>query len=250
MSLIEKNSTKEREEEEKPKLPNARRIVLQVDPKDFEPDKLKGYGIEVIGDLEDGYIIGASADLELTKLEQKIEQFIQEQKGGGSVPKIWQIFEGSQKIESILSSELLAHWDKVKDGQVYTIDIGIACIGTKVNLSDYPIKKDEETVDSYSKRLNKWRSKRDATYEEWDDLKSQREDELTNFIRDYDGKILDIADGERPKFVELPDSFSCRIQISGKGLKDLVFNFPYIFEVSEPDEFAELIQKQRFIRIG
>ena len=131
-----KNSTKEREKEEKPKLPDARRIVLQVDPKDFEPDKLKGYGIEVIGDLEDGYIIGASADLELTKLEQKIEQFIQEQKGGGSVPKIWQIFEGSQKIESILSPELLAHWDKIKDGQPYTIDIGIACIENKVKLSN------------------------------------------------------------------------------------------------------------------
>ena len=42
----------------------------------------------------------------------------------------------------------------------------------------------------------------------------------------------------------MPDSFSCRIRISGKGLKDLVNNFPYIFEVSEPDEFVELIQNQ------
>lgn len=46
---------------------------------------------------------------------------------------------------------------------------------------------------------------------------------------------------------QLPDSFSCRIQISGQGLEDLVFNFPYIFEVSEPDEFVELIQRQSLL---
>ncbi len=169
-----KSSIEEREEEEKPELPDARRIILQVDPKAFDPDKLKGYGIEVIGDLENGYIIGASADLELTKLEQKIEKFIQEQKGGGSIPEIWEILEGSQKIESILSHELLAHWDRVEDEQIYIVDIGIACIGNKIKLSDYPIKKDKETVDRYSSRLESWRKKRNDTYEEWDNLKSQR----------------------------------------------------------------------------
>ncbi len=92
------SSIKEREEEEKPELPDARRIILQVDPKAFDPDKLKGYGIEVIGDLEDGYIIGASADLELTKLEKKIERFVQDQRGGGSVAEIWNLFEGYQNI--------------------------------------------------------------------------------------------------------------------------------------------------------
>ncbi|VEP12428.1 conserved hypothetical protein [Hyella patelloides LEGE 07179] len=239
-----KSSIEKREEEEKPELPNARRIILKVDPDSFDPDKLRGYGIEVIGDLEDGYIIGASADLELTKLEQKIQQFIQEKRGGGSISEIWEIFEGYQKIESILSPELLAHWDEVQDEQTYTIDIGVACIGDKVKLSDCPTKKDDETVDSYNQKLNKWRNKRDTTYQEWDNLKSQREDELTQFVVNYQGQILSIIDGDTPKFIELPDSFSCRIQISGKGLKDLVFNFPYIFEVSEPDEFAELIQNQ------
>ncbi len=237
-----KSSTEKREEEKKPELPDARRIILQVDPKAFDPDKLKGYGIEVIGDLEDGYIIGASADLELTKLEQKIEKFIKEQRGGGSVPEIWEIFEGSEKIESILSPELLAHWDEIQDEQIYIVDIGIACIGNKIKLSDYPRKKDDETVDSYSEKLNNWRNKRDTTYEEWDNLKSEREDELTQFVENYQGKILSIVDGDTPKFIELPDSFSCRIQIVGKVLKDLVFNFPYIFEVSEPDEFKVAIR--------
>ena len=236
---------KEREEEEKPELPHARRIILQVDPKAFNPDILKGYGIEVIGDLEDGYIIGASADLELTDLQQKIQKFLSEQKGGGTVPEIWELIDGTKKLELILSPELWKHWNRVQDKQTYTVDVGFACIGTKTQLSNYPVRREGETTDKYSNRLNKWIGKRDITYQEWDDLKSIREDEVTKFIvSDYQGEILSIVDGETSKFVELPDSFSCRIQISGKGLKDLATNFPYIFEISEPDEFAELIQGQ------
>jgi len=34
----------------------------------------------------------------------------------------------------------------------------------------------------------------------------------------------------------LPDSFSCRIRISGRGLRDLVLNFPYIFDVCEYED--------------
>ncbi len=34
----------------------------------------------------------------------------------------------------------------------------------------------------------------------------------------------------------LPDSFTLRLRISGKGLRDLVLNYPYIFEVAEPDD--------------
>ena len=238
-------SKKEREEEEKPELPTARRIILQVDPKAFDPDKLKGYGIEVIGDLENGYIIGASADLELTDLQQKIEKFLKEERGGGTVPEIWELIDGTKKLELILSPELWEHWDRVQDEQTYTVDVGFACIGTRAQLSDCPVQKEDETIAKYSNRLNKWIKKRDLTYQEWDDLKSSREDEVTRFVvNDYKGEILSIVDGETNKFVELPDSFSCRIQISGQGFKDLVVNFPYIFEVSEPDEFRELVKTQ------
>ncbi len=58
-----------RKEEEKPKLPDkSRRLILQIDPTTVDRDKLKGYGIELIAELEEGYIIGASLDLELSEL--------------------------------------------------------------------------------------------------------------------------------------------------------------------------------------
>lgn len=240
-----KSSIEEREQEEKPELPDARRIILQVDPKAFDPDKLKGYGIEVIGDLEDGFIIGASADLELTELQKKIEKFLKEERGGGTVPEIWELIDGTRKPELILSPELWKHWDKVQDEQIYTVDVGISCIGTKTKLPDCPTQREDETIDNYSKRLNRWIEKRDITYQEWDDIAYERQQEFTEFIENYSGTIVSsFIENEIPIAVVLPDSFSCRIQISGKGLKDLVFNFPYIFEVSEPDEFAELIPSQ------
>ncbi|WP_013321045.1 S8 family peptidase [Gloeothece verrucosa] len=233
-----------RDEEGKPKLPNARRVILQIDPDAFDPDKLKSYGIEVIAELEDGYIIGASADLELSALQKKIEQFIKEERGGGTVAEIWELIEGYKKPELIVSPELWQHWDKVKDDQIYTVDVSIACLGLKAKLSDYPKRKTNETDEQFQAKVNRWINKRDLTDEDWNEEKSIREEELTDFVLNYQGEILSIVDGETTKYSELPDSFSCRIKISGKGLKDLVSNYPYIFEVSEPDEFLELIQRQ------
>lgn len=85
----------EREQEGKPLL-KSRRIILQIDPDSFNPDGLKAYGIELIADTEDGYIIGASADLELSELQKKIEKFINEQYGGNTVAQIWEIIDGKK----------------------------------------------------------------------------------------------------------------------------------------------------------
>ncbi len=95
----------EREQEGKPTL-NSRRIILQIDPGSFNPDGLKAYGIELIADTEDGYIIGASVDLDLSELQKKIEKFINEQHGGNKVAEIWEIIDGKKKPELILSQNL------------------------------------------------------------------------------------------------------------------------------------------------
>ncbi len=106
---------KKREEEEKPKLPdNSRRLILQIDPATVDPDKLKGYGIELIAELENGYIIGASVDLELSELQKKIEIFIEEENKNVGVAGIWEIIDGIKKPELILSPELWSHWEQVQ----------------------------------------------------------------------------------------------------------------------------------------
>ncbi|WP_052292896.1 S8 family serine peptidase [Desulfofarcimen acetoxidans] len=42
-----------------------------------------------------------------------------------------------------------------------------------------------------------------------------------------------MIEGASDTSTRLPDSFSCRICISGKGLRDLVLNFQFLFDVSE-----------------
>ncbi|KGF73847.1 hypothetical protein DO97_05540 [Neosynechococcus sphagnicola sy1] len=229
---------KRREEEGKPELPDAVSFILQVDPDLFDADALKSFGIEVVADLEQGYIIGASADTELSELRKKIEQFINSQRGGGKVPEIWQILEGTQRPEYILSDNLKAEWDRILEQQEYIADIGVACINVQEQYSRCPKRKENESNEKYQQRVNRWLGKHNLSPEEWDDLYSERTNQLQKFINQYNGEILRNIAGEEIGISRLPDSFSCRIRILGKGLKDLVLNFPYIFDVSEPDEFS------------
>ena len=234
----------QRDEEGKPPLPDkAKPIILQIDPTAFDSEDLRKYGIEVIAELENGYIVGASVnDSQFSELQQKIEKFIKEEKGGNKISEIWDIIDGSRRPEYILSEELFNEWEQIRDEQIYTVDVGISCIGTKSQFPNFPKQKSDQSNDKYSKLVNKWISKRDSTYEEWDDLAFERQQDLVSFVEGYDGIITSsFKEGNIPNAAKLPDSFSCRIQIYGKGLKDLVFNFPYIFDISEPDEFAEII---------
>ncbi len=58
-------------------------------------------------------------------------------------------------------------------------------------------------------------------------------------IQPYGGLLLGgFAHSTTPhsQFAELSDSFSVRIRLSGRGLKDLIQNHPHVFEVSLPDD--------------
>jgi hypothetical protein len=165
-----------REEEEKPALPESIPLILQIDPKAFDPEDLKQYGIEVIAELEDGYIIGASVDLELTDLQEKIRLFVNQQRGGGKVGEFWEILDSIRRPEYILSPDLLSDWGQIQEHEVYTVDVGIACIGVQAKLPDSPIQKPDEPSDKYAKRVKKWIDKRDLTYQQWDEIASHRQE--------------------------------------------------------------------------
>jgi Subtilase family len=228
----------ERQQEKKPALPDAVPLILQIDPKtfDFDAEKLRGFGIELIAELEDGYIIGASADPQFTNLKEKIEHFIKKESGGGKVPEIWDILDGTKRPEYILSPELQEQWGQIQDEEIYIVDVGIACVGETSQLKKHPKPEENyKSPENYVKAVNKWIDDRDLTTQKWDEVKLQREDKFDKFVQDYQGELLNIIDGETNSRCELPDSFSCRIKISGKGLRDLVLNFSYVFDVSLPD---------------
>jgi hypothetical protein len=182
-----KEEKKKREVEGKPELPNAVSFILQVDPDLFDADTLKSFGIEVVADLEQGYIVGASANTELSDLREKIEQFIHSQRGGGKVPEIWAILEGTRRPEYILSDGLRAGWNQILEQQEYIVDIGISCINIQEQYPRCPNRKESESEEKFQERVNRWLDKHNLSSEEWDDLYSERTDQLQGFINQYNG---------------------------------------------------------------
>lgn len=228
LSIVRKEwlSTFHNRSEELPRLPNAIPFFLQIDSDDFDPDSLRVFGIEVIAEEEDGFIIGASADIDLNSLKEKIDDFIKEKgKSKNTAAKLWEIIEGKQwRVDQILSESLQEKWGEIEDEAEYLINIGIACY---IKIPDYPYQgKDDD--EEYQKKIKNWEIRRSKVNEERDDLMMERENEVMKFVEGYDGEIAS-------PFIDLTDSFCCQIKISGKGLKDLVFNFPYLFEVEEAE---------------
>lgn len=232
---------KEQQENKQSTLPDAITLILEIDTETFDLDDLRTSDIAIISELEDGYIIGASADTNLSELQKKIENFINNQKGGGVIAKILNVLDKHQHPEFILSPSLLEKWDQIRDDQIYVVEVGISCLGTKTKLPEYPEQKNYKNPENYVKAINKWIEDRKLTYEEWDELALDRKENLLKFLANpkYHCEILSSFEDNTPQFSRIPDSFSCLIQISGLGLKDLVFNFPYVFEVTEQENIYE-----------
>lgn len=214
-----------------PPLPDAIPLFLQIDPYDMPPDSLRSFGIEIISVEEDGFIIGASTDgFNFKSLKEKIELFVKKEgKFKDTASKLWEINSGQKwRIEQILSPELQNKWEDIQDQDVYFIDVSVSC---NVYVSDAPVKNTSESEPDFNKRLIKWRSNKDIVEQQKDELAYKRERDLELLVKAYNGEFLSSV-------ISSQDSFGVRIKIIGIGLKDLVLNFPFVFDVSEYDPYS------------
>lgn len=195
-------------------------VFLQINPSligfDFD---LKSFGIEVISQEEDGYIIGASLD-GFESLNDKINKFVNEERGGGKIADFWKIIKSEQwKPDYILSDYLKSIWKDINENDVFVLEVGIAFDKPIGNVPD-------STTKYYEKKIQKFRDKQI----ERDELFDERQLEFEKFINYY-GKITS-------SIIDLEDSFCCEVKITGKGLKDLIYNYPFVFEVSEKEDVS------------
>lgn len=214
-----------------PDLPNPdiSPIFLQVDPDKFDIESLKGFGIEIISEETSGFIIGASS-IDFNKLRNKIDRFVREL--GNNPAQLWQINDGlTWRIEQILSDSLKDKWSSISDNEVLEIDISIACYK---KISTPPVQSEELTDEEYSNKYDRWLERKRITEIERDEMAMQRQEQFEELINQYGGKLLE-------SYIDYEDSFTCRIQISGIGFKDIVFNYPFVFEISEYEELEEII---------
>lgn len=205
-------------------------ILLEIDP-EANIEFLRGLGFEIICEVRDGYIIVATEEVEFNTFNNKIEDFIKNVSSKCNSPaKVYGLCNDTDRISSILSPKLLQEWDTIEDDNIICVDMGVSCSGG-IKLPDKPRRKKDETEEHYNSRLRKWEVKFDSEYIKWDELKMDREDALVKIVDQYDGQVDDIIDDGDD--AGIPDSFTARVSITGKCFKDIVLNYPYLFEVVE-----------------
>lgn len=209
-----------------PLNPEVQPVFLQINPDllaNIQFD-LENLNIEIISQEDNGFIIGASLD-NLRTLEEKINGFITSERGTGKIADLWQIIDGNRedwKPQHILSTELFEKWNQIEDDVEYHIEVSIAF--------DKPIKislnPDSSRYQSQLDKFNRLQAERDEKYFE-------REDGFEQFISHYNAELTS-------SIIDLGDSFACQVKISGKGLKDLVVNYPFVFEVAEVEQIESV----------
>lgn len=233
LSRFWKERRAERSENALPEIETGIPILLEIDPS-ADIDFLRGLGFEIVCEIEEGFIIVATEDVDLSVLNEKADAFIANVTARCNSPaKVYALCEDDDRLKRVLSKELYAKWVTISPDEVYIIDIGVSCCGN-IELPKRPKREDDETDEHYSVREQRWMEKFSAAYMAWDEIKMKREETIESFVSDYDGEIMQLADGIS-EMTDLPDSFSARLKISGKCLLDLVLNFAYIFEVSEAE---------------
>ncbi|MDD1484082.1 S8 family peptidase [Burkholderia thailandensis] len=230
----------ERDAQELPVLPNGIPILLKVDT-GLDLDVLREkFSFEIVAEQEEGYVIVASEDIDAALFLAMIDGFAVAVHGSATIASIHQLFDDptqGDRLNRILSERLYADWNNIVDDQIFIVDVGIACAGTQ-EIPSPPTRGRRDTDASWAAKELEWARARNEAYDAWEALKIERENQIERLKTFYHGEILHNIDGAPFDAGVLPDSFTVRLKIVGKGLKDFVLNYPYIFEVVEPEDIV------------
>lgn len=223
-----------------PDIPAGIPLLLQVDP-GFDLDALREkFNFEIVSEQEEGYVIVASEDIQLAPFRAMVEGFAVEVRGSATIASVHKLFEDpdqTDRLGRILSDHLMEIWGGIAGEQPYIVDIGIACAGSQ-EIPRRPKRGKRATDAEWAAKEFAWSEARASAYNEWEDLKLEREDAILKFVEFYKAELLHLMDTADFEAGVLPDSFTVRLKICGKGLKDFVLNYPYIFEVVEPENIS------------
>lgn len=229
-----------RETKNLPVLPAGKPILVKVDP-GLDLDVLRDkFDFEIVAEQEEGFVLVASEDIDLAAFSAMVRQFADGVHGSGKIAEVHKLYDDPNqydRVARILSDGLFKHWPNVPEDRVFVIDVSVACTGTH-EIPDRPKRGKRDTDALWANKQAQWAQRRADANEAWQSMCDERQAEFIAFVRRYGAEILEITHDDADAIAVLPDSFSVRLKIRGSGFKDLVLNYPYIFEVVEPEDIA------------
>ena len=165
----------QRQEQALPVIPQGIPILLQVDPS-LDLDVLREkFAFEIVAEQEEGYVIVASEDIELTSFLEMVNGFAVQVHGSATVASVHRLFDDpdqTDRLRRILSDFLFEDGLGINDAQQYVVDIGIACAGTReIPLCQRRVKRDTDA--DWARKERDWSQARTDAYNEWDEHKSR-----------------------------------------------------------------------------
>lgn len=241
---IDESQREEREESGLPEI-KGHGFLLKV-PEDTDVDTLAhAIGVELVAETEHGLMFGASENLDLAKFEEVLRKFGINEHGGGAAASIIEVFhdrEDTRKLSEILVGDVFRAWP-FGEKTLYTFDLGIQTADSTKEQpwTRLPQRRTFDDDESYQKEVERIRrDDRMKADDAWHSIADERMEQINSIIEFYEGEILDgmrheSADETRTGIV-FPDSIQIRVKMSGAGFRDLVANFPHLFEVALPPD--------------
>ncbi|MDR0965818.1 MAG: S8 family peptidase [Myxococcales bacterium] len=209
-----------RQQRQLPTIAGGIPFLLEIEPT-TDVEFLRGLGFEVVCDLAEGFIVVSTEEKDLNTFLDKVDGFIVNQRGAGNVAKVYALYADEDRLSRILSETLYAQWNTLDDEADYIVEVSVSCSGIS-SPPNLPNQRVNETEEDYNARI---KGKQIEYQRQVDELIMERQTQLENIVRDYEGELI-------TSFIEDGDTFSVTIRVAGKGLRDLVLNYSYIFEVS------------------
>ncbi|MBL9187674.1 MAG: S8 family peptidase [Opitutaceae bacterium] len=228
-----------------PAVPADRGFVLRVPPGSDGDAIAHALGLELVAETDTGLMFVATGDLSLRKLRSVLDKFELGMTGGGSGASVLEVFDGPEdprRLAEILTEEVHAMWP-FDDVRVYVFDLGIQIAESthKLKWPSCPRRKGE-TVEAHQVRRESTRRKATVAWvEAWDAKVDSRMGELKPFVdhAEYRAAILagpmNEPERELKDGLVFADCFQVRLRMTGAGFKDVLRNFPHLFEIALPD---------------
>ncbi|MCF6313690.1 MAG: S8 family peptidase [Verrucomicrobiales bacterium] len=226
-----------------PDLPAGEGLLIRL-PERAEIESItRPLGMELVAETEDGFMLVATEDISFSSIYELLEEFENGEKlvAGSSLLEIQGGSSDLQRLKLILTEAALELWP-LKNRAIYTFDLGVQTAeSTKEGKWPSVRKKQDELEETFLARRKQERQVvRDQLEEEWLEKAEARVAELNEFVKHYEGEVLSPLlsepGEENDNGVVFADSVQLRIQMSGEGFRDVILNFPHLFEVDLPPE--------------